>query len=126
MTLLLLQYGAKVDMPNNKGKTALFYAVNKNHLRAAELLLEKGANPNAKSLDGLTPICYAIAKKNKSLVELLIKKGADLTINTKLGSILDIANLTNDTNIINLIKNPKQVFEEKPSWFASLFGLKKN
>ncbi len=120
----LLEKGASIDKLDTKGKTALIYAVCINHLQAATLLLEKGANPNIKYDADMTLIYIAVVRKYKSLVELLIKNGADLTIVSTHGSIEQFAISSGDTKILDLIRNPNQVFAEKPSWFSSWFSRK--
>lgn len=51
----LLAHGATLEDKDNKGWTALRYAVERKHDIAAEVLLSAGADPDAKADDGETP-----------------------------------------------------------------------
>ncbi len=57
---ILLQHGAKSDMPNNEGITPLMYALQSEALISASALLNAGANIWAKTHDGRTMLDFAI------------------------------------------------------------------
>ncbi len=101
---ILMQYGAKPDIPNEKGETALtiasrkgykeivealseqsldkgnalVVAVMENQVAAAKSLIEKGANPEIKDKNGDNLLMLAIQKKNEQMAEMLIAKGANV------------------------------------------------
>lgn len=101
---ILMQYGAKPDVSNDRGETpltiasrkgykeivealseqsfdkgnALMIAVMENQLETARSLLAKGANPEVKDKNGDNLLMNAIRKKNESMAELLISKGANV------------------------------------------------
>ena len=56
MVELLLQHGADLNIPNNKGKTPLHEAIEENdkfdNYPIVKLLLERGAKPNNKDDNG--------------------------------------------------------------------------
>ncbi|KAI7738556.1 hypothetical protein M8C21_015834 [Ambrosia artemisiifolia] len=60
-----------VDLPADKGQTALHVAVKKGHLEMVRLLLEGGANVNKPDVNGCTPISLAKEQGNKSIYDLL-------------------------------------------------------
>jgi ankyrin repeat protein len=56
---LFLGFGAKVDVPNKFGMTALMRTVGRGHLEVVKLLIEHGADPLRKSEDGRNAFDYA-------------------------------------------------------------------
>lgn len=65
------------------GKTALMYAVEKQHVRAVQLLLANGADPDAKAADGSTPRSILqeriardryLSPKSESILSALFRK----------------------------------------------------
>ena len=51
---LLIERGAKFDIADNRGKTALMIAAERNHPEIVELLLKAGANPMSQDKQGKT------------------------------------------------------------------------
>jgi ankyrin repeat protein len=75
----LLRAGARVNMRDSRGRTALMFNVyfNKNP-QEAKLLIDSGAEINARNMQGRTPLMFAwAAYDNETLVNYLIKAGAD-------------------------------------------------
>ena len=70
---LLLEHGAKVNLPNAFGFTPLHWAVGKNNKTMARLLLQHGASPYVKNDEGLSPLKYAVSEKNAQLALLLAR-----------------------------------------------------
>jgi ankyrin repeat protein len=52
---LLLDRGAKVDQQDNKGRTALYWAVKQELPDVIAVLLKAGADPDLAAADGNTP-----------------------------------------------------------------------
>jgi ankyrin repeat protein len=75
-----LQQGAKVDVRNDHGWTALIIALKAGKVECARLLLEKGADPNAQSASatGSTVLCFAADLNNPNLLAALVAKGGDV------------------------------------------------
>lgn len=72
----LLKAGAKVDLADDSGATALFLAIRSNQLKVAEILLKDGASVNGHpDRSYQLPIHEATSVE---AVELLIKYGADI------------------------------------------------
>jgi ankyrin repeat protein len=103
----LIKAGAKLDVENNQGKTALCYAAGRgsvecvkallaakanpnagkygstlfaaiDHPDTLKLLLAAGANPNSKTDRGGTPLLSAIQAGQESSVALLLQSGANV------------------------------------------------
>lgn len=100
---LLLKRGAKVDLPNPFGKTALFYAIQFGSLESVRIIVEAGANIN-HSLNSLkdfkklseeltkswstayllenvalfTPLIYALRYGKSDVINFLKSKGATI------------------------------------------------
>lgn len=69
----LLKYGANVNVTNNRGETALHWAVRMNSLLVILCLVKSGADVKCKALNGLTPLDLAKQDpgQNKKLIEAL-------------------------------------------------------
>ena len=71
----LLEAGAKPNLANGVGATALMWAVG--DLEKTRLLLEHSADPNAVSEDGRSPLTIAFSNSGSApVVKLLLSKGA--------------------------------------------------
>jgi ankyrin repeat protein len=74
---LLLDQGAKPEIRNEAGATALLWAVD--DPEKVRILLEHGADANARSEDGVTPLLLAASRFGSSeVVRLLLDHGAKL------------------------------------------------
>ncbi|EAY11159.1 hypothetical protein TVAG_498530 [Trichomonas vaginalis G3] len=80
-----ISQGANINEENYEGKTALFYASEKNSKEMAELLLSHGANVNAKKMGKWTALHYALENNSKETAELLISHGAKINAKTESG-----------------------------------------
>lgn len=72
----LLANGAKVDEPNDTGRTALYICAEEGHPVTANLLLDHGANVNAKMQEGATPLYIACEFGRLEVASLLLDRGA--------------------------------------------------
>ncbi|KAH9365460.1 hypothetical protein HPB48_008912 [Haemaphysalis longicornis] len=68
----LLSRGAKVDVANETGQTALHYAASKGHLDVARVLLEHHADINAQDSYGSTPLHRAASLGRCPIVHLFL------------------------------------------------------
>ena len=90
---VLIEGGAKLDLPDPKGVTPLFLAIDNFHFDLAKYLIEKGANPNKWDWWGRTPLYSAVdvntvphggrpdlpstdATTSLTIIEMLLKAGA--------------------------------------------------
>lgn len=98
---ILLQAGAKPNLTNNKGRSALMFAAWYGNKELAATLLKAGADPNMVPSDkeGMTALMAAAKKGYKEIVSMLLANGADPNIKDKTGktavaySSTDIAEL---------------------------------
>lgn len=73
---LLVKRGAKLDMVNDKGETALMLAAGVGNEKVVKLLIDKGTDINLKNGAGESVMSYANRSGNKSIITLLESKGA--------------------------------------------------
>lgn len=75
---MLLEAGARVNLQDMEGITALHWASSAGHLETVQLLLQLEAAPNLMEVDGerLTPLDYAIIGQHQEVAQLLIEQGA--------------------------------------------------
>jgi len=85
VTKFLLSQGAKVDLTDNRGNTALRDACYYNQLETVEALLEAGANPNVANNEGRFPLMDAAINGNDALVQALLAHHADVNGNNDAG-----------------------------------------
>ncbi|HAA90869.1 MAG TPA: hypothetical protein DCS82_12750 [Rhodospirillaceae bacterium] len=76
----LLKFGARPDMADNFGRTALSWAAELGEYEIAVQLLDANASPNQQNREGLTPLMMAIKGSQPAVVQLLLDRKADLSI----------------------------------------------
>ena len=67
--------GAKLDLRDDKGRTALFISVENDSLEIISLLLNGGADANIPDNEGNTPLFFAVKYSKAATVKLLLEKG---------------------------------------------------
>ncbi|RJR31412.1 hypothetical protein C4569_02195 [Candidatus Parcubacteria bacterium] len=87
----LLNAGARIDMTDPYGQTALHVASEFGHLPIVNLLIENDANLDATDSNGITPLMAAVSRKNTAIASALIKAGADISPRSPGGTALLIA-----------------------------------
>lgn len=73
----MLGRGARPDLQNNGGATALLLAAQIGWMEGAERLLASRANPNVPNNQGETPLIYAVRRFDAPMVRLLMANRAD-------------------------------------------------
>lgn len=73
----LLASGARVDLQDNQGNTALMVAAQIGWTDGAELLLNRGAGVNHPNNSGETPLILAVQRRDIAMVRLLLGRGGD-------------------------------------------------
>ena len=73
----LLASGARVDLQDNQGNTALMVAAQIGWTDGAELLLNRGAGVNHSNNRGETPLILAVQRRDIAMVRLLLGRGGD-------------------------------------------------
>jgi uncharacterized protein len=74
-----LQGGINPNAKNEKGETALTYAIQYRNPKVIKVLLEK-ADVNLKDELGNSPIHLALAKQKEEIFDLLLEKNADVNV----------------------------------------------
>ena len=85
---LLIDLGADVDAKDQRGNSALIYAIKARpaiRLPQAELLLEAGAGVKAKGEKGMTALMHAAMHDNIPALKILLEAGADVRARDKTG-----------------------------------------
>jgi len=71
---------ADLNMRDNKGNTALYYAVSNCYYDVAKMLIQMGADVNKQNSLGNTALHKAFMTENLLMVHLLLSNGASLTV----------------------------------------------
>ena len=100
----LLERGAKMDLQDKQGKTALHYAVRRG-LGSCDILLclvKNGADINARTNDDCTPLMIASKNGHVSAVTFLVEHRANMDLQDKEGNTaLHYAVIGNATEVCN-------------------------
>ncbi|KAF9603980.1 hypothetical protein IFM89_039334 [Coptis chinensis] len=75
--LKCIDSGTSVNLKDSEGRTPLHWAVDRGHLKVAELLVSKKADVNIKDNEGQTPLHYASVCEKQGIAEFLVNHGAD-------------------------------------------------
>ena len=106
----LVAAGAKLDIVDGGGWSALHEASSIGYAHVAELLLDgkyegKGADINLQTSSGDTALTWASYKGHEAVVRLLLKCGADVTLRTDGGSTaLSMARLYSRAAVVALLE----------------------
>ena len=97
-----LATGADVNARDDKGWTALMYAVDKGYVLLVKPLLQAKADPDVRAPDGATALFMAAAHGHGEIIPMLMQAGADPTIKGPKGkTAVDLA-------LLNLEKRKKE------------------
>lgn len=91
---ILINFGANVNVRDNRDWTALHFAAQNYDINATKLLIENGADINAKDFYNNNVISKAVmmSKGRGEVIEFLLEHGADYNMKNKSGiSALDTA-----------------------------------
>lgn len=72
--LILLAYGADLNLCDNKGKTALHYACQNGFSDVASKLLDQGSDSSILDASGMTPVHLATIEGHNDCVKLLLNR----------------------------------------------------
>ncbi len=82
----LIDAGANINEPDEKGYTPLMHAVWSGNIEAVKMLIDKGSDINLKDKSGYTPFLWASSYGYFDIVKLLIDRGADINAKDYLGN----------------------------------------
>ncbi|MFO1259150.1 MAG: ankyrin repeat domain-containing protein [Gammaproteobacteria bacterium] len=85
MLNILIEKGAKVDIEDNDGITALHIAVRNKNLPAVKVLVANGADVNQLAKDGSSALSMAIYMNDLEITKYLMERGADIEIKNNTG-----------------------------------------
>jgi hypothetical protein len=102
-----------INKPTSEGIPPLNLAARNDNYYLVEFLLERGADINKRDWNDMTPILHAATSGNFNMFEYLVDNGADITargmlemrFENKLVSVLDIAKMFHNNEMINYINN---------------------
>ena len=105
----LVAAGAKLDLVNGGGWSALHWASYSGQARIAKLLLDgkyegKGAAINLQTSNGDTALIWASFDGHEAVVRLLLERGADVTLRTDGSTALYWARTYNHAAVVALLK----------------------
>ncbi len=105
----LVAAGAKLDIVDGVGYSALYWASNSGHARIAKLLLDgkyegKGADINLQTNGGNTALIRACIYGHEAVARLLLERGADATLRYLGGTALYWARDQIFAAIVELLK----------------------
>jgi len=111
---VLLEKGAKVEIEDNRGYTALSYVIFAGFEKSTHgemtaiirLLLDYGADPNHSVASmGFSPLHFAVHTDNIAAAQILIDRGADININIRhTGTPLYWAECRGSSQMVKLLK----------------------
>lgn len=105
MVALLLDAGAKVNVHNFQGRTALITAASMGHHEIAVMLLEHGAEINATNDKGSTALMIAASSGHVKTVEVLLAWKADPSVRNKEGkTAVELANDKKKTDVVKVLR----------------------
>jgi len=87
MVKLLLSYGADVNLEDDSGFTALFYAIEVGTQAKVKVLIEQGADVNHKAKNNQNPLYFAKWLKKPEMANLLLKVDAEKLTSDEIKSI---------------------------------------
>ena len=107
MVKLLLEKGARVDLQDKYGQTALMYACSRGDVKMTQLLLEWGAKVDLQNNRGESALMIAIASNHDQCdtAKLLLDKGADVDLqSSQYDTAMSLALQKEKTETISLLR----------------------
>ena len=76
--LLLVDYGARIEVQDPQGRTPLHFAANRDNVGALQALVRRGADIEAQDNRGRTPLHQAAELSRPAAVQILLDAGAEV------------------------------------------------
>ncbi|KAI7800119.1 hypothetical protein IRJ41_023821 [Triplophysa rosa] len=114
---LLLQRGASVNCPDERGRTPLSYACEMGCLDAVKILVKNNADPEMADSWGNTALMYAVAAGRSSVVEFLVRAfkrlGLQIHRQNKVGnSAVEVAKYLRHTECLRALLSNSKTFHD--------------
>lgn len=111
---LLLNMGAKVDLPDTEGKSPLHAAAGQGYARIAHILLDKGADIEMRNTKNETPLYVAAGKGHETVPTLLLDRGANVdSRNYDDRTALHAASMSGNVNVVKVLLSRGANLESK-------------
>jgi ankyrin repeat protein len=106
MVKMLLDRGAKIDLVDSAGRTALMYAASGPFAPTVRVLIDRAADVNVRdTAERFTALMFAAAEGQVEVIEVLLYNGADTTIKDKDNdTALDFAEKNGHQEAVKLLK----------------------
>ncbi|KAM0254836.1 hypothetical protein ACHAQJ_006376 [Trichoderma viride] len=127
---LLLQKGVKIHI-EDKGQTAIRWAMKDGDNAAVRTLLEAGVNVESRDYNGFTPLLWAVVRGEKPMVEFLLEKGANIEVKDRVGLtplLLAVAQRQRDESVVELLleKGANTEVKDEDGATPLMWAAKKN
>lgn len=100
----LIEHGADLNIPDNKGRTPIFHTVSEGHYQIVDYLISNGADINIKDCEQNTLLRLACSRGYVNIIELLISKGMDVNeIDYEGNTLAYIASYTNQLEVVECL-----------------------
>ncbi|KAL9610351.1 MAG: hypothetical protein Q9167_004949 [Letrouitia subvulpina] len=127
---VLLRAGASVDIPDDLGKTPLWFAVNEGNAEISQMLLDAGASPSPWGNENEPLLNAALCNGSVDIVTSLLKAGANVDAIVPFTgiSLLHTASENGSTALVKLLLeagaqvSPRTVTGATPLHQAAVFG----
>ena len=86
MAELLLDYGCKIDVINDKGQSALYLAVWSHKLGMVEMLIAAGCDLNLQDSNGDSALMVCATKGYEDIMEVLLNNGSEINLSSNDGN----------------------------------------
>jgi ankyrin repeat protein len=100
----LIGKGARVDLQNNRGETALLLAAQTGWIEGAELLLSRRASVDLPNSRGETPLILAVQRRDLAMVRLLMSHGANPKRSDSVAGMSALDYAARDTRAAAIVK----------------------
>jgi ankyrin repeat protein len=99
----LLQGGARVNVQDRSGRTAVYWAAKNNYAEVVEILLDGGADPNLTGPTVGTPLYVAASRGAIEAAKVLMSRGANLEERFKGYTALHVAAMMNNSGMVRTL-----------------------
>ncbi|GBG35067.1 Ankyrin repeat domain-containing protein 17, partial [Hondaea fermentalgiana] len=123
----LVEQGAKLDLQDVKGWTALMIACSDGQPDTAQMIIQRGAKLDLQNNEGRTALMIACSYDQPDTVQMLIQRGAKLDLQDKEGStalMFACCHDQPDTARLLIQRDAKFDLQDKEGWTALMFACR--